>query len=148
MTLEGGAIGEVIDSRAKEFKPGDAVTSNFGWREDFTASPNELHRVSREVCPLSAYLGALGMTGMTAWVGLKLAELKTGDVSFISGAAGAVGSVAGQLAKLRGCRAVLIATAEEPKHFGKLKREVQGILPFGRDELDYKGNDSTPSYSS
>jgi NADPH-dependent curcumin reductase CurA len=104
--LDGGAVGEVIESRAKEFKPGDAVTSNFGWREYFMASPKELHPVSREVQPLSVYLGALGMTGMTAWVGLNLVEVKAGDVVFISGAAGAVGSVAGQLAKLRGCRVI------------------------------------------
>jgi NADPH-dependent curcumin reductase CurA len=104
--LDGGAVGEVIESRAREFKPGDAVTSRFGWREYFIASPKELHPVSREVQPLSVYLGALGMTGMTAWVGLNLAEVKAGDVIFISGAAGAVGSVAGQLAKLRGCRVI------------------------------------------
>jgi NADPH-dependent curcumin reductase CurA len=104
--LEGGAVGEVIESCAREFKPGDAVTSNFGWREYFMASPKELHPVSREVQPLSVYLGALGMTGMTAWVGLNLVEVKAGDVIFISGAAGAVGNVAGQLAKLRGCRVI------------------------------------------
>jgi NADPH-dependent curcumin reductase CurA len=104
--LDGGAVGEVIESRAKEFKPGDAVISNFGWREYFMASPKELHPVSREVQPLSVYLGALGMTGMTAWVGLNLVEVKAGDVVFISGAAGAVGSMAGQLAKLRGCRII------------------------------------------
>lgn len=104
--LEGGAVGEVIESRAREFKPGDAVTSNFGWREYFIASPKELHPVSREIQPLSVYLGALGMTGMTAWVGLNLVEVKAGDVIFISGAAGAVGNVAGQLAKLRGCRVI------------------------------------------
>ena len=63
--LEGGAVGEVIESRAKEFKVGDAVVSNFGWREYFIASPKELHPVSRAVQPLSVYLGALGMTGMT-----------------------------------------------------------------------------------
>ena len=89
--LDGGAVGEVIESRAKEFKPGDAVTSNFGWREYFIASPKELHPVSREIQPLSVYLGALGMTGMTAWAGLNLVEVKAGDVIFISGAAGAVG---------------------------------------------------------
>ena len=65
--LEGGAVGEVIESRAKEFKVGDAVVSNFGWREYFIASPKDLHPVSRAVQPLSVYLGALGMTGMTAW---------------------------------------------------------------------------------
>ena len=72
--LEGGAVGEVVDARASGFKPGDAVLSNFGWREYFTASPKELLPVSREVQPLSVYLGALGMTGMTAWAGLQLVE--------------------------------------------------------------------------
>lgn len=104
--LDGGAIGEVLESRDPEFRPGDAVTSNFGWREYFIATPPALHRVSREVQPLSAYLGTLGMTGMTAWVGLNLVKVKAGDVIFISGAAGAVGNVAGQLAKLRGCRVI------------------------------------------
>ena len=104
--LDGGAVGEVVESRAKGFKPGDAVTSNFGWRNYFIASPKELRRVKREIQPLSIHLGALGMTGMTAWVGLNLVEVKAGDVIFISGAAGAVGNVAGQLAKLRGCRVI------------------------------------------
>jgi len=104
--LEGGAVGEVIESRAKEFRPGDIVVSNFGWREYFIASPKDLHPVSRAVQPLSAYLGALGMTGMTAWAGLNLVEVKAGDVIYISGAAGAVGNVAGQLAKIRGCKVI------------------------------------------
>ena len=104
--LEGGAVGEVIESRAKEFKVGDIVTSSFGWREYFIASPKELHGVSRENQPLSIYLGALGMTGMTAWAGLQLGEVVASDVVYISGAAGAVGSVAGQLAKLQGCRVI------------------------------------------
>jgi len=115
--LEGGAVGEVIESRAKEFKVGDTVTSNFGWREYFIASPKELHAVSRENQPLSLYLGALGMTGMTAWAGLQLGEVKAGDVVYISGAAGAVGSVAGQLAKLRGCRVIGSAGSMEKVAF-------------------------------
>jgi NADPH-dependent curcumin reductase CurA len=115
--LDGGAVGEVIESRAKEFKPGDVVTSGFGWREYFVASPKELHPVSRDIQPLSVYLGALGMTGMTAWVGLNLVEVKAGDVVFISGAAGAVGNVAGQLAKLRGCRVIGSAGSMEKVAF-------------------------------
>ncbi len=104
--LEGGALGEVVESRATEFKAGDAVTSNFGWREYFIAAPAALHAVSRDMQPLSVYLGALGMTGMTAWAGLKQAEVQASETVYISGAAGAVGNVAGQLAKLRGCRVI------------------------------------------
>ena len=129
--LDGGAVGEVIESRAREFKPGDAVTSNFGWREYFIASPKELRPVSREVQPLSVYLGVLGMTGMTAWVGLNLVEVKAGDVVFISGAAGAVGSVAGQLAKLRGCRVIGSAGSMEKVMF--LREECGFDIAF-----DYK----------
>ena len=104
--MEGGAIGEVVESRAKELKPGDMVVSNYGWRERFTALPTDLHRVDAAMRPLSAYLGALGMTGMTAWAGLHLAEVKAGDVVFVSGAGGAVGNMVGQLAKIYGCRVV------------------------------------------
>jgi NADPH-dependent curcumin reductase CurA len=129
--LEGGAVGKVIESRAKEFKPGDAVVSNFGWRDYFIASPKELHVVSREIQPLSVYLGALGMTGMTAWAGLNLVEVKTGDVIFISGAAGAVGNVAGQLAKLRGCKVIGSAGSMEKVEF--LREECGFDIAF-----DYK----------
>jgi NADPH-dependent curcumin reductase CurA len=115
--LEGGAVGEVIQSRDPEFKPGDAVTSNFGWREYFVASPKHLHPVGREVKPLSVYLGTLGMTGMTAWVGLNLVEVKAGDIIFVSGAAGAVGNMVGQLARLRGCRVIGSAGSDEKLKF-------------------------------
>ena len=129
--LEGGAVGEVIESRANGFKAGDVVTSNFGWREYFIASPKDLHPVSREVQPLSVYLGALGMTGMTAWAGLKLVEVKAGDVIYISGAAGAVGNMAGQLAKLRGCRVIGSAGSMEKIMF--LRQECGFDVAF-----DYK----------
>ena len=70
--LEGGAVGEVIESRSPAFKAGDVVTSRYGWREAFIAEPNELHGVNKATQPLSVYLGTLGMTGMTgmtAWAG-------------------------------------------------------------------------------
>jgi NADPH-dependent curcumin reductase CurA len=116
-SLEGGAVGEVIESRAIGFKPGDVVTSSFGWREYFIASPHELQPVNREIQPLSVYLGALGMTGMTAWAGLHQGEAKWGETIYISGAAGAVGSMAGQLAKLRGCRVIGSAGSAEKVKF-------------------------------
>src|SRR2546428_2246030 len=70
--LEGGAVGEVVESRASQFKPGDLVTSNLGWREYFVASAKELRCVSRDIQPLSVYLRALGKTGLTACAGLGL----------------------------------------------------------------------------
>ena len=129
--LEGGAVGEVVESRTPEFKVGDAVVSNFGWREYFIASPKGLHPVSREHQPLSIYLGALGMTGMTAWAGLNLVDVKAGDVIYISGAAGAVGNVAGQLAKLRGCKVIGSAGSMEKVRF--LREECGFDIAF-----DYK----------
>lgn len=115
--MEGGAVGEVMESRSPEFKPGDVVLSRFGWRDRFTAKPEDLHRVSHDVAPLSLFLGALGMTGLTAWVGLRLSEAKAGETVYVSGAAGAVGHIAGQLAKLRGCRVIGSAGSSEKVSF-------------------------------
>jgi NADPH-dependent curcumin reductase CurA len=112
-SLDGGAVGEVVDSRATELKPGDFVQSMRGWRDLFVAPASELRRLEPGGQPLSMYLGALGVTGLTAWVGLKLIALQPGDRVFVSGAAGAVGSVAGQIAKQRGCFVVGSARSEE-----------------------------------
>ena len=101
--LEGGAIGEVVESRSSDLAAGDVVQSMRGWRDQFVAPAAELRKVDRRVQPLSSYLGVLGMPGLTAWVGLKLVDLKATDRVFVSAAAGAVGSIAGQLAKQRGC---------------------------------------------
>lgn len=131
--LDGGAVGEVIESRTQQFKPGDVVTSNRGWREYFIASPKELHSVSRERHPLSIYLGVLGMTGMTAWAGLNLVDVKAGDILYISGAAGAVGNVAGQLAKLRGCTVIGSTGSAEKVKF------LRDEIGFDR-AFDYNAN--------
>jgi NADPH-dependent curcumin reductase CurA len=104
--LSGGAVGEVIESRAAALRPGDAVLSNYGWREYFVAPASDVRPVSREFEPLSLHLGALGMPGMTAWAGWQLVGVKPGETVFVSGAAGAVGHVAGQLARIYGCRVV------------------------------------------
>ncbi len=104
-TLEGGAVGEVLESSTGALRRGDVVLSNFGWREYFLAHAHQVRKVDR-IAPLSAHLGVLGATGMTAWVGVNLADVRPGGRVFVSAAAGAVGSIAGQLAKIRGCRVV------------------------------------------
>jgi NADPH-dependent curcumin reductase CurA len=106
--LEGGAVGEVVASAAEGFKPGDIVLHGFGWREYALVNARSAAKVDPSAAPLGAYLGVLGMTGLTAYAGLlRTAEFKPGDVVFVSSAAGAVGQVVGQLARLKGAARVI-----------------------------------------
>jgi NADPH-dependent curcumin reductase CurA len=113
----GGTVGEVVASKNASFKPGDKVTGMGGWQEYFVVDANQrgvLRTVDTTHVPLSAYLGAVGMPGVTAWYGLvKLIEPKAGQTVVVSAASGAVGGVVGQLAKVRGCRAVGIAGGQD-----------------------------------
>jgi NADPH-dependent curcumin reductase CurA len=105
--LQGGAIGEVVASNAPGLKPGDYVSSMLGWREYFVAPGNTLEKIEPAGVPIEAYLGPLGMPGLTAYVGLlKIGEAKAGDAVLVSGAGGAVGSVVCQIAKAIGCTVV------------------------------------------
>ena len=109
--LQGGAIGQVVASNDPDFAVGDIVNSMFGWREAFNVAPKvmaapgmaALTKIDTHGLPPQAFLGILGMPGMTAYAGLlRVAALKEGDVVFVSAAAGAVGSVVCQIAKLKG----------------------------------------------
>jgi NADPH-dependent curcumin reductase CurA len=109
--LEGGAVGEVVASADPGFAPGDLVLSMMGWREAFNAPAGSLTKLQRiPGVPDSAFLGVLGMPGLTAWAGLtQIGEPKAGETVFVSGGAGAVGSAVAQIAKNLGC--TVIATA-------------------------------------
>ncbi len=110
----GGTVGEVVESKNPKFAVGDKVVGMLGWSEMGVSDGALLRKVDTSHIPLSAYLGAVGMPGMTAWYGLtQIMQPKAGETIVVSAASGAVGSVVGQLAKQRGCRAVGIAGGAE-----------------------------------
>ncbi len=101
--LAGAAVGRVVASRHAALKEGDYVSHGYGWREYVVAKGDGLQRVDPELAPLSAYLGVMGMPGLTAYGGLLVTgEYKDGETVFVSAAAGAVGSVVGQIVKIKG----------------------------------------------
>lgn len=133
--LVGRTAGKVIESRAPDMPEGTWVVGRLGWQDYSTAKPAELTRIDPQKAPVSSYLGALGSTGVTAWVGLvHIGGVQDGESVLVSAASGAVGSVVGQLAKRRGCRVVGIA--------GGPKKCKIVTDRFGFDAcIDYKADD-------
>ncbi len=130
-TMRGGAIGRVTGSRSPDVAEGALVLADAGWRDVAVLDAAEV-QVLPELpgVPVSYHLGALGMTGLTAWAGLfRLAAFRPGDTVFVSGAAGAVGSMVGQYARLRGARAV-IGSAGSPEKVRWLTDELGFTAAF------------------
>ncbi len=111
--MVGGTVGEIVESKQAGFAPGDTVVCMGGWQEMAVLDarqPGMVRKVDASKVPLSAFLGAVGMPGVTAWVGLNhIIDPKAGETVVVSAASGAVGSVVGQLAKAKGCRVVGLA---------------------------------------
>ena len=105
--LEGGAIGEVIESKNAVLPVGTKVSHMLGWRSHFTSSAEGLTALPETPIDASHFLGVMGMPGMTAWVGLnRIAKLKQGETLFVSAASGAVGSIVCQLGKMMGAKVI------------------------------------------
>lgn len=150
-TMIGGTAGEVVASNNPRFSVGDQVVGMLGWAEMGVDDGRNLRKVDTKHVPLSAYLGAVGMPGMTAWYGLsQIIVPKAGETVVVSAASGAVGSAVGQLAKLRGCRAVGIAGGPEKCAYavnelgfdacvdykeGNLKEDLKAAAPNGIDGI-------------
>ena len=105
--LEGSCVGRVVESKNEQFQVGDFVLGRLGWRENFISDGKGILKIDPKVAPIQAFLGTLGMPGLTAYVGLlDIGKPKAGETVFVSAAAGAVGSVVCQIAKLKGCYVV------------------------------------------
>ncbi len=147
--MVGGTVGEVIESRNPKFAVGDQVVGMLGWQQYGCSAGVGLNKIDASRAPMSAFLGVLGMPGVTAWVGLlDICQPKAGETVVVSAASGAVGSVVGQIAKLKGCRAVGIAGGKAKCDYvvkelgfdacvdykaGKLDADLKAAVPNGID---------------
>jgi NADPH-dependent curcumin reductase CurA len=128
--IDGGAVGRVAASRDDRFAEGDWVLSMLGWREAGIAAGDHLRKLDPSLAPPSTALGALGMPGLTAWVGLvDVGAVRDGETIYVSGAAGAVGSAAAQIARLKGLRVIGSAGSEE---------KVEWLRSLGVEAFDYR----------
>ncbi|MBX0295340.1 NADP-dependent oxidoreductase [Haloarcula nitratireducens] len=136
--LQGGVVGEVVESNGAGFESGDVVTGNLQWADYATALGPELTPVDPDVAPVSTALGVLGMPGLTAYFGTReVAQPSAGDTFVVTGAAGAVGSVAGQLAKLQGARVVGFTGSEEKVEFIEDELGFDAAINY-KDTDDYR----------
>ncbi len=116
--MTGGVVGEVVESKHPDFNVGDFATGQFGWQEFVVSDGAGVRKVDSRLAPISTSLGVLGMPGLTAYFGLlDVCDPKPGETVLVSGAAGAVGTLVGQIAKIKDCRAVGIAGADDKVSF-------------------------------
>lgn len=133
--MEGGCVGRVVQSLNPDFVEGDYVLGNQGWREYWFSDGIDVTKIDADNAPPQAYLGVLGMTGMTAWVGLNtIGNLQSGDHVFVSAASGAVGSIVCQIAKRKGCH--VVGSAGSAKKIEWLKKTAGVDAVFNYHDVD------------
>lgn len=129
--IESGIVGEVVESRAPGFQPGDIVTGMLGWRLYNVAKAAGLRKIDPRVAPVTTALGVLGMPGLTAYFGLlDIGQPKTGETVVVSGAAGAVGMTVCQIAKIKGCRTVGIAGSDDKNQYLRDELGVDATINY------------------
>ena len=112
--MEGAAIGKIIESNSSKFSKGDVVISDYGWRDNYLANDNKIKKIEPIDVPLQTYLGPLGMTGHTAYIGLfKIGKLRKNQTVLVSSAAGSVGSTVCQIAKIKNCKVIASTGSDE-----------------------------------
>jgi NADPH-dependent curcumin reductase CurA len=131
-TLEGGAVGRVLASEGNgKFRTGDMVRSGLGWREAFLSDGKGLEKIDISKGPPQAFIGALGMPGLTAYSGLLThGRPKEGETVFVSGAAGAVGAIVCQIARIKGCRVIGSAGSKAKIDWLKNVAKVDGAIDY------------------
>ncbi len=143
--LEGGAIGEVIESKNADFPVGSKVSNISGWRTTFISDGSDLTVLPSVELPDQHFLGVIGMPGLTGWVGLfKVAQLKPTDTVFVSAASGAVGSVVCQIAKQHGCKVIGSVGSDEKAEMVKAMG-VDAVINYKKvDDLTQALREAAP----
>ncbi|MDR6724663.1 NADPH-dependent curcumin reductase CurA [Paenibacillus amylolyticus] len=132
--IKGGAIGQVVESSEPNLRKGDLVTGMWGWQRYAAVNTGDLSLIDTEEAPLTAYLGAVGLTGLTAYFGMEdIGKPKEGETVVVSGAAGAVGMIAGQIAKIVGARVIGIAGSDEKCAYLKDKLGFDVVLNYKQE---------------
>jgi NADPH-dependent curcumin reductase CurA len=143
--MVGQTVGEVVESRDPAFRPGDIVTGYDGWQEYGRSSGKDLRKLDPAAAPISSALGVLGMPGLTAYVGLlDIGQPKPGETVVVSAASGAVGSVVGQIARLKGCRAVGVAGSQRKCDYVVGELGFDACVEHTRDDFADALRDSCP----
>jgi NADPH-dependent curcumin reductase CurA len=132
--MAGFALGKIMETKSDNFKVGDIVEGDLGWQNYSLKSENEIEK-AHIISSLSLHMSVLGITGRTAYFGMKLANLKKKDTVLISAAAGAVGNVAGQIAKIKGCRVIGITSSEEKAKWLTQDLGFDGVVNYKNGNL-------------